>query len=131
MIYEGRGSAEAFVGRSDVGNMIVIPVTPYRFNERMSIQQGIFMFPTNMAVSFEDNLLGMFEIMAPEPINWLTDYWNKCSIIKLTIPAMFHKEILEDLHSMNITAASLFPGLDGFARSLRFSLRKMDYYPNL
>ena len=121
--HEGRGCAQAFVGFPDVSNNVVIPVTPYRLNERMSIQQGIFLFPTNLAITFQDNLFGMFDVMNIETLNWLTPYWNDCDVIKLTIPVSCHKGILTDLRRMNITVASLFPGLDGYARSLKYNLR--------
>ena len=44
------------------------------------------------------------------------------SIVKLPIPREWHEEILNELRYMNITAATLFPGLEGFARSLRLHL---------
>jgi hypothetical protein len=44
-------------------------------------------------------------------------------IIKMVIPRKIHKEAIDDLKTMNITAATLFPGLDGFARSLYYQMR--------
>ena len=35
------------------------------------------------------------------------------------LPNEFRKEVIEDLRLMNITSASLFPGLDGFAKSVK------------
>src|SRR5208337_4199976 len=68
--HEGRDSAQAFIGFPDVNNNIVIPVTPYRLNERMAIQQGIFLFPTNLAITLEDNLYSMFDVHSMDPLNW-------------------------------------------------------------
>ena len=42
----------------------------------------------------------------------------KNHIIKYIIPKKFKLEILNDLGYMNIDSSTLFPGLDGFARSL-------------
>src|SRR5262245_45070949 len=43
--------------------------------------------------------------------------------LKIILPHGFHGKAMFDLRTMNITSASLFPGLDGFARSLTQSLR--------
>jgi hypothetical protein len=40
------------------------------------------------------------------------------SVVKIILPQEIHNAALFDLAQMNVTAASLFPGLDGFARSL-------------
>jgi hypothetical protein len=47
-------------------------------------------------------------------------------VVKLILPRESHRETLADLKQMNITATALFPGLDGFARSLNFALREFD-----
>lgn len=39
-------------------------------------------------------------------------------ITKIVIPDRLRATVLAELASMNVTAASLFPGLDGFARSM-------------
>jgi hypothetical protein len=41
---------------------------------------------------------------------------------KFVIPARLRYEGVERLRRMNITTSSLFPGLDGFCRSLRFQV---------
>ena len=51
---------------------------------------------------------------------------NTLAVIKINLPVHFHREAIHDLYSMNIDAASLFPGLNGFARSLSFILREED-----
>lgn len=42
---------------------------------------------------------------------------------KLTIPGNLRSIVLAQLARMNVTAGSLFPGLDGFARSMYSFLR--------
>src|SRR5208337_1861451 len=120
---DGRGTANFLIGH-DTDCNAVFPVMPYRLNERMSIQQGIFLFSTNLCASVENNLYSMFDvhIMDTIPLEDIIHAYEDYCVIKLIIPASCHKDILADLNRMNITAASLFPGLDGYARSLRYLL---------
>jgi len=48
------------------------------------------------------------------------------ALVKMVFPRKTHLDAMHDLKRMNITAASLFPGVDGFAKSLQFSLRMLD-----
>jgi hypothetical protein len=43
-------------------------------------------------------------------------------VVKIVLPGAVHRDALRDLRAMNVTAATLFPGLEGFARSLAFHL---------
>lgn len=86
---------------------VLLPMEPERMNERLTIQQGLFVFPSGNELSFESAL---------------ADYARDGSrrhIRKITLPKSEGYNCLVDLLRMNINAASLFPGLDGFARSLR------------
>ncbi len=38
----------------------------------------------------------------------------------MVLPQALHRPAREDLWRMNLTAASFFPGMDGFARSLLY-----------
>lgn len=49
--------------------------------------------------------------------------WFNTQVLKINLPRDWNKEIIGNLYQMNIDAASLFPGLDGFARSLKFPVR--------
>ena len=40
------------------------------------------------------------------------------SVVKIVLPGKIHNEAIWDLDQMNVNATSLFPGLDGFVRSL-------------
>ena len=90
-------------------NAMVLAINPYHLNKRLTVQQGIFLCPGNISEPFEDNLQG---ILSPTP-NFQVD------LIKYTIKYEIKAEILKKLHRMNINEASLYPGLDGFARSLK------------
>ncbi len=84
----------------------VCAVNPLRLNERLTIQQGVFLFPGDIQISFEDNLRA-------------AGYSRKSykNLVRFMISASLRTEILEWLHPFNINYATLFPGLDGFARS--------------
>jgi hypothetical protein len=87
-------------------------MSPFSLNERLSIQQGVFLCPGNVLRPFEDNLLGL-----------LSQYKQKDKLKKLiftfTENKKFRKEILQYLHRMNINTATLYPGLQGFAMSMK------------
>jgi FRG domain len=84
-------------------------INPFRLNERLSVQQGVFLCPGDLTVSFEDNL----KAGGPDPRN----------LVRFEISTEPNKrsEMLGALNRMNINYASLLPGLDGFCRSLKQS----------
>ena len=84
----------------------VAPLQPFRMNERLTIQQGLFLCPGDLRKSFESNLQAF-----PKG-----DFANH--VHKIVIPNRLREEILGTLNKMNINRASLFPGIDGFAQSL-------------
>jgi len=86
---------------------LVHAVNPYRLNERLTIQQGLFLFPGDLGCSFMDNY--------NETIS------SKPDLIKFEINASLEirKSFLKNLHRMNISRATLFPGLVGYANSMR------------
>jgi hypothetical protein len=116
---------------------IVYVVEPFHQHERISIQQGLFLFPGNIEKPFEHNLCSVFELdfkdlsakssldLKGSEINKLDPF--NISIMKIVIPQSLHSKALTDLFKMNVTAATLFPGLDGFSRSLSFHFRYLDY----
>jgi hypothetical protein len=97
----------------------VAPLVSYDVNERLGIQQGIFLCAGNVAKSFEDNL-------AVFPVDEVA---KRC--LKYSIPAKYRREVLDELRSMNISTATLFPGLEGFARSLNNELLILSKRPDI
>lgn len=89
--------------------LFVVPMNPYKFNERLIIQQGVFLCPGDIRKPFEENLGGPFS-RAELRAN-LRKY-----VIKNN--RALRKDILYNLHRMNMNRATLFPGLQGFAESL-------------
>lgn len=81
-----------------------LEVSP-RFNPRLNAQQGAFLV-TNVG-ELEDLLL------------WLAENEARPIIVAADVPLAAAAEALEDLRFMGLTAANLFPGLDGICRSMR------------
>jgi len=120
-----------FLARKRDPDPFVISVAPDRMNERLSIQQGLFLVPCDIATRFEQNLAATFEL-DPEALRkkeaapWKGDRLPaETALLKIRLPQHLHTNALRDLHAMNVTSASLFPGLDGFTRSLYHELRLM------
>jgi hypothetical protein len=92
----------------------VLLVEPYWMNERLSIQQGVFLLPTNLRGSFEKNLCYRHGVRSLDELAARDD---GLVLVKIIVPKDLHLEIINLLTMMNISAATLFPGLDGYARS--------------
>jgi hypothetical protein len=122
------------------GKDVVYLVDPFQQHELISIQQGLFLFPGNIDKSFAFNICSVFELGYKELSNENALNTNlseigkldisDISVIKIILPSTLHSKALVELHKMNVTAASLFPGLDGFARSLSYRFRELDYAVN-
>jgi hypothetical protein len=90
---------------------VVVAVTPARLNERMMSQQGHFLCNLSHFESFGVTLFRMMHSSrSDQPLR------------KLKIEPGERIALLAILRRMNIHRASLFPGLDGFARSLGIEL---------
>jgi hypothetical protein len=91
---------------------VVVPVERFRTNERMLLQRGIFLCPNSFFVKFEHSLKNVVRAAKQDPN-------NKSEVLyKITVSPRAHPHTLRELHRMNITYATLFPGLDGLAQSL-------------
>jgi hypothetical protein len=119
---------------ANAGKRVII-VEPQRMSERLSIQQGLFLYPCDTAIPFMDCLAASMHTDLTD--TYVIDHSNPMGlesiggphtphVIKIIIPRVIHTEALQDLEKMNVTAASLFPGLDGFARSLITKIRRFD-----
>jgi hypothetical protein len=84
--------------------LCVAPIQPFRMNERLTIQQGLFLCPAQISSTFEQSLSAMS----------LTG----TRFEKYDFSASLRGDILSERNKMNINRASLFAGIDGFAQSL-------------
>jgi len=88
---------------------IVLIGEPYRMNQRLIAQSGTFLIPGVLHKPVEEILTSR-------------DF-SKDLVVKFTLHApTMRKAAMESLYRMNITSATLFPDLDGLARSLTFEL---------
>jgi hypothetical protein len=87
----------------------IIPVRPFRSNERIHVQQGLFLCPANVNMTFEGNLRAMFSDLNE----------TKAHIFRIRLKTKLYRRIMDDLRAMNISAETLYPGLGGFAASLK------------
>lgn len=82
---------------------------PFLMNQRLIAQSGTFAVPSVVTRSLEQVAA---EATASDP-----------ALIKLVLPAqLLRKTAMWELFRMNITNATLFPGLDGLARSMAYEL---------
>jgi hypothetical protein len=98
---------------------------PRRLNERLVLQQGVFLCPGDVTRPFADNLAAVLSQTPSEA---------KAHFRKVLIANNldFRKELLHRLLDMNLSRATLFPGLDGFAASLIMRLvspKRLLHYP--
>jgi len=90
--------------------LLVAPLRPLKLNIRISSQQGLFLCPGEINVSFMENLKALGEKDLPK------------ILYKFVFPNSLRSEILYDLFNMNIGPQTLFPGLDGFAKSIKLRM---------
>ena len=100
---------------------------PLLSNERINRQQGLFVIPSSIKVSFEDILKGYYDPnlvcnMKFDEVVRLTDenrYGQKAiSVLKIEIPKELKYGLSNLLRQMNITSETMYPGLEGLARSM-------------
>jgi hypothetical protein len=107
--------ARVFLARTDQIVAAVAPVEPFRTSERLTVQQGLFLCPTTLRATFEVSL--------KRTLKQVPQYRglprHEDLIHKLAVGRQARVDLLRRLHQMNITYATLFPGLDGFSKSLR------------
>jgi hypothetical protein len=96
----------------DSPQLFVFPTNPFRLNERLVIQQGDLLCQGNISRTFEQNLAAVLPVVTNKARARLRKY-----ILKFD--AEERQTALLALHRMNINRATLFPGLDGFSKSLK------------
>jgi len=87
--------------------------TPEQSNERLLVQQGSFLVPSTLDRSLEE----LLETYKQDLIA------NVC--IKFIIPAKLRYEGIERLRRMNITSATLFPGITDFVNPSNFRFLRL------
>jgi len=85
---------------------LVFPLNPSKMHQRLILQQSIFVVPGDITKPFMENLEA---VDAPDKL-----------VVKISLPSerQFLQETTKELLAMNMSSATLFPGLDGFAGNL-------------
>ena len=112
-------------------HLLIACIEPDRLNERISIQQGVFLLPLSLESRLYELLLATLDIklgtfdpltidqgesLTPDP------RVRGSGLVKIEFPGAIRKTALKELHLMNVSASTLYPGLEGFAKSLRTRL---------
>jgi FRG domain len=106
----------------------VVNVEPYRLHERLAVQKGLFLLSLDLTKPFMQSLSETFEFDFTEH-NQAKHEMSVAEFrsfglargplaVKFVLPRVTHQIILDDLAAMNIDASTLFPGLEGYARSM-------------
>ncbi len=98
-----------FYFQRDPAIPFVCTVNPIKLNDRLIIQQGVFLSPGDIKRSFIENLEAIAKNRSP-----------KNHLYRILVPndIGFLQDAICELHRMNMNEATLFPGLAGFARYL-------------
>jgi hypothetical protein len=91
---------------------LVAAVSPYRLNVRLGIQQSVFLCPGDVSSDFDENMAFMLKHCG---------HFSGQHFIKLELQLTHdeRKNILRRLQSMKMNRSTLYPGLQGFAESLK------------
>ena len=100
----------------------VFPATPFNLNTRLTVQKGLFISPADSTETFVSNIGAMPGIYD----GYGRTNRGKKNIMKFHIHRDDRRRFLRSLQTMNVSADSLIPGLDGFARSLAIYHHRFD-----
>jgi hypothetical protein len=81
---------------------------PAEMDRRLIAQSGVFVVPGRIHETL-DQILQNYN--APQPL-----------LKKIVVPRTLREEVMHALYRMNITYSTLFPDLDGLARSIGYEL---------
>lgn len=114
---QGKFEPRAFLARSrlpDAPDVLHVIGRSTALLDRMLAQQGCFMSSLNVRTDVETTLA-----------NTVGNAAQTASVrfLKLLLPASLKADVVRRLRGMNITAATLFPGMDGIGRALEDVVR--------
>ena len=93
---------------------VVVKIDPFIMNDRMVAQQGFFLCNLCHEKYTTFNQVFMSMIASDVP--------DQPTIRQLKMNKSLRVQFLMRLRKMNVHSASLFPGLDGFGKSLKLNL---------
>ena len=89
------------------GDEFIYPFEPNFSTQRLMVQQGVFLIP-NILMKSHESLLEDYSL-------------TKRYLVKYIIPAELRAAGIKHLYKMNITSNMIYPGLEGFCKSMIFS----------
>ena len=122
---------------SDQADESICIVEPFIQEKRLSIQQGLFISPTNIEKSFQRNLASAINVknddfsdnnlslITPDQLESING--DDLFLIKFILSKDIKYEVVNQLKNMNISDATLFPGIDGFTRSLNYAFHEVKW----
>ncbi|ELE7133111.1 FRG domain-containing protein [Vibrio harveyi] len=123
--------------RGEYSESLVMSIEPDIMNKRILAQQGLFLVPGNINESFESNLAATYGVR-PQSLT-CSDTWEfktveevvkldylEHPLVKIIIPIEVQNKVMYMLEKSNISQRTLFPDLDGVARSLNKYLRDVE-----
>lgn len=102
---------------------IILNLEPFTMNPRLTVQQGLFLVSGSPCKTFEETLVDLLQEIESQIGK---TGGHDPSVFKIIIPSRLRRSLMRYLEKMNITAASLFGGLEGFATSQKEKLTIMD-----
>ena len=128
-IYEEATKAinKRFYIKKDNEENYLYDTRPHLSNERINRQQGLFVIPSSIEIGFEDILKDYYDSsqygeMKFEDVVSLASAHSfgqqSVSVLKIEIPKSLKYGLSTLLRQMNITSETMYPGLDGLARSM-------------
>ena len=88
---------------------------PARVSDRFAAQQGLFLYSENILADLQEDLEKLFEPSMKKSL--------EPSFAKIIIKKEMKKEFMMKLRTMNVTAQTLFPGVDGLGRFVAEGIR--------
>jgi len=89
---------------------ILVTLNPMNLDERLAVQQGVFVCSLDLTKRFADVARGLARSEE--------EYDAHVRRVEIRCSAELLREAIRELQRMNITRLSLFPGIDGLAQSL-------------
>jgi hypothetical protein len=106
-----------FWSQPAVALYLVVAVEPYRLNERLTIQHGLFLLANHALFPFHNCLAGL--LLHANRQSRLSARW----LHKIVVAPQVRADVLRSLDKVNINSTTLFPGLDGFCQSLQVTVQ--------
>lgn len=117
-----------FIDDHSQGKKFTIPVEPQLLNERIHIQQGLFLINCSWDTKFDDILFSTLSVDKTKKEEKSLDYItptkvDEVTIFKLIINNGIKKDLIKELFKMNISRETIYPGIEGFAQSVKTKMQ--------